>query len=50
MEYYYNNTNAYYPNDPYYDTHIEPEEEEEWDREQYLDPMWEIQQKKVIYI
>ncbi|VUZ39262.1 unnamed protein product [Hymenolepis diminuta] len=46
MEYYYNNTNAYYPNDPYYDTHIEPEEEEEWDREQYLDPMWEIQQKK----
>ncbi|VDN98578.1 unnamed protein product [Rodentolepis nana] len=46
MEYYYNNTSAYYPNDPYYDTHIEPEEEEEWDREQYLDPMWEIQQKK----
>lgn len=47
MEYYYNNTAAYYPNDAYYDTRIEPEEEEEWDRESYLDPMWEIQQKKV---
>ncbi|VDK22766.1 unnamed protein product [Taenia asiatica] len=46
MEYYYNNTTAYYPNDAYYDTRIEPEEEEEWDRESYLDPMWEIQQKK----
>ncbi|EUB59226.1 Alpha-actinin-2 [Echinococcus granulosus] len=46
MEYYYNNTSAYYPNDAYYGTHIEPEEEEEWDRESYLDPMWEIQQKK----
>ncbi|VDD80990.1 unnamed protein product [Mesocestoides corti] len=46
MEYYYNNTPAYYQNDVYYDTHIEPEEEEEWDRESYLDPMWEIQQKK----
>ncbi|KAL5968598.1 Alpha-actinin sarcomeric [Taenia solium] len=46
MEYYYNNTSAYYPNDAYYGTRIEPEEEEEWDRESYLDPMWEIQQKK----
>ncbi|KAM7535867.1 hypothetical protein Aperf_G00000101008 [Anoplocephala perfoliata] len=46
MEYYYNSSNAYYPDNAYYDTHIEPEEEEEWDREQYLDPMWELQQKK----
>lgn len=25
----------------------EEEEEEEWDREAFLDPMWELQQKKV---
>lgn len=47
MEYYHNHTDSYYPNDVVYQTHIEPEEEEEWDRESYLDPMWEIQQKKV---
>ncbi|KAF7233347.1 hypothetical protein EG68_04397 [Paragonimus skrjabini miyazakii] len=31
--------------DGYYQT-PEEEEEEEWDRQAYLDPMWEIQQKK----
>ncbi|TGZ68819.1 hypothetical protein CRM22_004078 [Opisthorchis felineus] len=31
--------------DGYYQTQ-EEEEEEEWDRQAYLDPMWEIQQKK----
>uniref|UniRef100_A0A0V0J8M5 Alpha-actinin, sarcomeric n=2 Tax=Schistocephalus solidus TaxID=70667 RepID=A0A0V0J8M5_SCHSO len=42
MEYYYNNYESY----PQNEAQIEPEEEEEWDRESYLDPMWEIQQKK----
>ncbi|THD25163.1 Alpha actinin sarcomeric [Fasciola hepatica] len=31
--------------DGYYQNDVQ-EEEEEWDREAYLDPMWEIQQKK----
>lgn len=34
--------------DGYYQNNAQEEEEEEWDREAYLDPMWEIQQKKVL--
>lgn len=34
---------GYYDEGDFYD-----EEEEEWDREGLLDPMWELQQKKVI--
>lgn len=42
MEYGY----TVYP-DEYFPS-AQEEEEEEWDRQAYLDPMWEIQQKKVL--
>lgn len=44
VAYYYNNSTypAYYTGDPH--------EDEEWDRSSVLDPLWEVQQKKVCFL
>lgn len=44
VTYHYNNTNAY----PAYYHSGDPQEDEEWDRSTVLDPLWELQQKKVL--